>query len=86
MCGPFSGYISRSWNKDGGWTKVNLGNNWTTAPGGYKYGDLALQVWGRSRISDSKTRSWVPRDSDPGMNALARASSNCKLRTRPLVR
>jgi hypothetical protein len=32
----------------------------------------------KSRISDSKIWSGVPRDSDPRMNALARTSSNCK--------
>jgi hypothetical protein len=41
---------------------------------------------GDSRIWDSKICSWVPRDSDPRMIALARASSNCKWQTRPLVR
>jgi hypothetical protein len=54
-------------------------------PGGYKYGDLALQV-GESRIWDSKMWSWAPRDSDPRMTALARPSSNCKRQTDPLVR
>jgi hypothetical protein len=41
---------------------------------------------GKSQISDSKIRSRVPRDSDPRMTALARASSNCKRQIRPLVR
>jgi hypothetical protein len=41
---------------------------------------------GKSQIWDSKIRSRVPRDSDPRMTALARASSNCKLQTRPFVR
>jgi hypothetical protein len=49
-------------------------------PGEYKYGDLALQVWGVSRIGKIKygieSRGIV----------LARASSNSKLQTRPLVR
>jgi hypothetical protein len=35
---------------------------------------------------DSKIWSRVPRDSDPRMTALARASSYCKRQTRPLVR
>jgi hypothetical protein len=38
------------------------------------------------RIWDSNILSWVPRDSDPRMTALARSSSNCKRQTRPLVR
>jgi hypothetical protein len=33
-----------------------------------------------------KIRSQVPRDSDPRMTALARASTNCKRQIRPLVR
>jgi hypothetical protein len=41
---------------------------------------------GKSRIWDSKIWSRVPRDSDPRMNALAGASSNCKWQTHPLVR
>jgi hypothetical protein len=41
---------------------------------------------GKSRIWESKIWSWVPRDSDPWMNALASASSNRKWQTRPLVR
>jgi hypothetical protein len=50
-------------------------------PGGYKCGDLALQVGGVSRIG-TITWSSVPR------TALARISSNSKLQTRlrPLVR
>jgi hypothetical protein len=47
---------------------------------GYKYGDLALQVGGISRIGTIKY----------GLEfrgtALARTSSNSKLQTRPLVR
>jgi hypothetical protein len=39
-----------------------------------------------SPIWDSKIWSWVPRDSDPRMNALARASSNCKRQTRDFLR
>jgi hypothetical protein len=40
----------------------------------------------KSRIWDSKIWSWVPRDSDSRMSALATASSNCKWQTHPLVR
>jgi hypothetical protein len=36
---------------------------------------------GKSRIWDSKILSRIPRDSNPRINALARASSNCKWRT-----
>jgi hypothetical protein len=39
---------------------------------------------GKSRIWDSQIWSGVPRDSDSRMNALARASSNCKCQTHPL--
>jgi hypothetical protein len=38
-----------------------------------------------SRIWDSKTWSRIPRDSEPRVTALARASSNCKWQTHPLV-
>jgi hypothetical protein len=41
---------------------------------------------GKSRIWDSKIWSRVPRDSDPRMTALARASRKCKGQTSPLVR
>jgi hypothetical protein len=41
---------------------------------------------GESRIWDNKMWSWVPRDSDLKMTALARASSSCKRQTHPLVR
>jgi hypothetical protein len=41
---------------------------------------------GKSRIWDSKIGSGVPRDSDPRMTALVRASSYYKRQTRPLVR
>jgi hypothetical protein len=41
---------------------------------------------GESRIWDSKIWSRVPRDSDPGMTALARTTSNCKRQTRSIVR
>jgi hypothetical protein len=54
-------------------------------PGGYKYGDLALQV-GETRVCDSKIWSWDPQDSGPKMIALVKASSNCKRHTRPFVR
>jgi hypothetical protein len=40
----------------------------------------------KSRLWDSKIWSQVPRDSDPKMTALVRASRNCKRQTRPLVR
>jgi hypothetical protein len=40
----------------------------------------------RRRRWKGKSRIWVLRDSDPKMTALARASSNCKRQTRPLVR
>jgi hypothetical protein len=39
-----------------------------------------------SRIWDSKMWSWIPKDSDPRMTALARTSSHCKRQTRPIVR
>jgi hypothetical protein len=41
-------------------------------PGGCKYGDLALHVGGVSNLS--QMWSGVPQDSDPKMNALAKAS------------
>jgi hypothetical protein len=41
---------------------------------------------GKSRIRDSKIWPRVLRGSDPKMTALARASSNCKRQTCPLVR
>jgi hypothetical protein len=41
---------------------------------------------GKSRIWDSKIWSRVPRHSDPRMTTLARASSNCKRQTLPLIR
>jgi hypothetical protein len=44
------------------------------------------QQEGKSQIWDSKIGSWVPRGSNSRMTALARASSNCKRQTRPLVR
>jgi hypothetical protein len=40
----------------------------------------------KSEIWDSKIWSWIPRDWDLRMNALARARSNCKRQTHPLVR
>jgi hypothetical protein len=46
-------------------------------PRGYKYGDLGSGLE-ESRIWDSKMWSWVQRDSDLRMNALARPSSNFK--------
>jgi hypothetical protein len=41
---------------------------------------------GKSRNWDSKIWSRAPRDSNPKIIALARASSNCKRQTRPLLR
>jgi hypothetical protein len=41
---------------------------------------------GKSQIWDSEMWSWVLWDSDLRMNMLARASSNCKGQTHPLVR
>jgi hypothetical protein len=53
-------------------------------------GDINAGTWPsrleESRIWDSKILSWVPRESDPRMTALVRASSNCKRQTRHLVR
>jgi hypothetical protein len=49
--------------------------------GGYKYGDLALQVGGVSRW-DNKMWSWVLRDLGPRVIA----SCTSKLQTHPLVR
>jgi hypothetical protein len=40
----------------------------------------------KSRMRGSKIWLRVPRDSDPRTTALARTSSNCKRKTRPLVR
>jgi hypothetical protein len=51
-------------------------------PGGYKYGDLVLQVGGLSKMGTIK----YGLDSDPRGIALARPSSNSKLQTRLLVR
>jgi hypothetical protein len=56
---------------------VHLGH---LVPGGYKYGDLALQVGDVSRIGTIKYGL-----ESRGI-ALARTSSNSKLQTRPLVR
>jgi hypothetical protein len=41
---------------------------------------------GKAEIWDSKIWSRVPHDSDPKMAVLAKASSNCKQQTHPLVR
>jgi hypothetical protein len=41
---------------------------------------------GKSQIWESKIWSRVQRGSDQRMTALARASSNCKRQTRPLIR
>jgi hypothetical protein len=56
------------------------------APGGYKNGELTLQVGGSLESETVNIWSWVPRDSDRRMTALARISSNCKRQTYPLVR
>jgi hypothetical protein len=49
-------------------------------PGRYKYGDLAFQVRGDSRIETIKYGL------ESRGTELARTSSNSKLQTRPLVR
>jgi hypothetical protein len=53
-------------------------------------GDINTWTWpsrlGEPRIWDSKIWSWVPRDSDLRITALARTSSNCKRQTHPLAR
>jgi hypothetical protein len=54
-------------------------------PGGFKYGDLALQVGGVSRIGTVKY-GLESRGTDSSGTALARTSSNSKLQIRPLVR
>jgi hypothetical protein len=56
-----------------------------SVPGDINTGTWPSRLW-ESRIWDSKMWSWVPRDSDPKMTALARTSSNCKRQTRSLVR
>jgi hypothetical protein len=48
-------------------------------PGGYKYGNVALQVGGVSRIGTIKYGL------ESRGTALTRTSSNSKLQTRPLV-
>jgi hypothetical protein len=53
--------------------------------GGYNTGTWPSRLV-ESRVWDSKMWSWVPRDSDLGMTAMAKASSNCKRQTHPLVR
>jgi hypothetical protein len=53
-------------------------------PGGYKYGDLALQV-GWSLRWDSKIWPLVLRNFDPKVTALARTRSNCTLNYRPAL-
>jgi hypothetical protein len=62
------------------------GYNWATL----YLGDISTGSWPsrqvESRIWGSKIWSWVPWDSDLRMTALARASSNCKWQTCPLVR
>jgi hypothetical protein len=74
---------SRKRRRKGNPVPGDLGN---PVPGGYKYGDLALQVGGSLNNWDNKIWYWVPLDSDSSGTALARTSSNNKLQTRPLVR
>jgi hypothetical protein len=66
---------------------VTLTLSWEFSPcrGGVKYlhrspASLTMRRKEKSRIWESKIRSRVPRDSDPRMTALARASSSCKRR------
>jgi hypothetical protein len=50
---------------------------------------VALRVVGgdeKGSLESETVKYGPPRDSDPGMTALARANSNCKRQTRPLVR
>jgi hypothetical protein len=62
------------------------GYNWATL----FLGDINTGTWssrlGESKNWDNKIWSWVPRDSDPSVTALATTSSNSRLQTRPLVR
>jgi hypothetical protein len=79
--GPTQGYIR----------KYIIGCHTSPCGGGVEYlhcDPASRRRWqnGKSQIWDSKIRSWVPRDSDPRKNALARASSIYKRQTRPLVR
>jgi hypothetical protein len=55
-------------------------------PGGYKYGDLVLQVGGVSRIGTIKYALESRGSQDSSGTALARTSSNSKLQTRPVIR
>jgi hypothetical protein len=54
------------------------------------HGDINTGTWpsrlGEARIWDSKLSSWVLRDLDLRMTALARPSSNYKRQTHPLIR
>jgi hypothetical protein len=69
---------------------VQKHNNCVNIPSSQTQDSFATPVWGwrkgKSRIWDSKIWSRVSRDSDLRMTALAKASSNCKWQTRPLVR
>jgi hypothetical protein len=62
------------------------GYNWATL----FQGDINTGTWpsrlGESRIWDNKIWSWVPRNSNPRMTVLAKASSNCRWQTHPLDR
>jgi hypothetical protein len=55
-------------------------------PGGYKIGDLALQVWGSLESEAVKYGHESRGTMTPRITALARASSNCNRQTHPLVR
>jgi hypothetical protein len=62
------------------------GYNWATLfLGDIRTGTLSSRL-GESRIWGSNMWSWVLRDSDLRMNALARTSSNCKRQIHPLIR
>jgi hypothetical protein len=56
-----------------------------SVPGGYKYGDLPLQVGGDSRIWTIKC-GLSPTGLRPERDCAGETSSNSKLHTRPLVR
>jgi hypothetical protein len=47
--------------------------------------EFCSQGWG-SRIGQSQMCSWVPRDSDARITALAGTGTNCKLLNRPIVK
>jgi hypothetical protein len=81
--------LSKLWRRVHSW--IQLIQSWLPCGGGVEYlhrspASCRRQRKGKSRIWDSKIWSWVSRDSDQRMTALARASSSCKRQTRPLVR